>query len=171
MSDEDRVNLSREDAIEKIRHIAKDQIAMLLTHKAPWKAVARPMATMGIDDDGAFWFMCKKNTPQAEELAAHGHAHLTYSVHSKSEYLALEGDATVLRDQKKIDELWTPIAKTWFHEGKDDPNLLLIKVTPKIGHYWDTKHGKVVQLLGMVVGAVTGKETDDSVEGDVRVKQ
>ncbi|MDQ2693096.1 MAG: pyridoxamine 5'-phosphate oxidase family protein, partial [Chloroflexota bacterium] len=29
--------------------------------------------------------------------------------------------------------------ETWFTEGKDDPRVAAIKVTPTGGYYWDTK--------------------------------
>ncbi|MGE3509589.1 MAG: pyridoxamine 5'-phosphate oxidase family protein [Vicinamibacterales bacterium] len=34
---------------------------------------------------------------------------------------------------QKIDELWEPLAKTWFTEGKDDPRITVIKVAPRRG--------------------------------------
>lgn len=41
------------------------------------------------------------------------------------------GEATVSRDKPKIEELWEPIIKTWFTEGKDDLRITVIKVTPR----------------------------------------
>jgi general stress protein 26 len=168
MSDQDKANLSQGSAAEKIRHIANEQVSMLATY-VDGRAISRPMATLGIDANGTIWFMCKQDSQEAQQIKSNPRVHVTYSVHARSQYLALEGTATVMRDQKKIDELWTPFAKTWFPDGKDDPSIALVKFSPKVGHYWDTKHGKMVQLVGMVVGAVTGKETDDSLEGDLRV--
>ena len=165
----EQANLSRDEAIEKIRHIAKGEIAMLHTCDELSRGSARPMGTSGIDDDGTVWFMSKAGSAKNRQLQGNPKAQLTYSVQSRSEYLTLEGEATLVRDPRKIDELWTVFAKTWFPEGKEDPSITLIRFVPTSGHYWDTKHNKMVQLLGMVVGAVTGKETDDGIEGDVRI--
>ena len=46
-----------------------------------------------------------------------------------------------------------------------DPSLTIIKVTPEDGYYWDTKDGKLITLLKMAAGAITGKEIDGSIEG------
>ena len=54
---------------------------------------------------------------------------------------------------------------TWFTEGKDDPRITVIKVTPTDGYYWDTKHGAAIAGAKMLVGAAIGKTLDDSVEG------
>jgi hypothetical protein len=51
----------------------------------------------------------------------------------------------------------------------DDPDLTVIQVAPSGGYYWDTKHGKAVAALKIMIGAMTGKTIDDSVEGTVRL--
>jgi general stress protein 26 len=55
--------------------------------------------------------------------------------------------------------------KTWFTGGVEDPRITVIRVTPRDGYYWDTKHGGAIAAMKMVVGAVIGKTMDDSVEG------
>ena len=65
-------------------------------------------------------------------------------------------------------ELWSAIAKTWFNEGYDDPELTLLKIVPEDGYYWDSKDGRIVSLFKMVAGAITGKEMNTSIEGDIK---
>lgn len=59
--------------------------------------------------------------------------------------------------------------KTWFSEGPDDPRISVIKVTATDGYYWETRHGLVIASIKMLVGTVTGKPMDDSVEGKLRL--
>lgn len=165
----EQANLSRDEAIEKIRHIAKGEIAMVHTFEHSEVGVVRPMATAAVDSDGTLWFMSQLESPKNQQLRADPTMQVTYSVKARSEYLVLDGAAVISRDRAKIDELWNPLDKNWFPEGKDDPAISLIHFTPRTGHYWDTQHSKMVQLLGMAVGAVTGKPSDDSVQGDLRV--
>ena len=67
------------------------------------------------------------------------------------------------------DELWDPMVKVWFTEGKDDPRITLIKVEPDYGYYWDNKHGSFVAGVKMMAGVVMGKTLDDSIEGSLQV--
>lgn len=165
----EQANLSRNEATQKIRDIAKDEIAMVHTFEGGHQVgIVRPMATAGVDEDGTLWFFSKAGSPKNQQIEADQLMQATYSVKARSEYLVLDGTASVLRDQAKIDELWSAFDKTWFPEGKQDPTITLIRFRPRIGHYWDTKHGKMVQLMGMAAGAVTGKPTDDGIEGDLR---
>ncbi|HBC04342.1 MAG TPA: hypothetical protein DC015_09160 [Aequorivita sp.] len=42
-------------------------------------------------------------------------------------------------------------------------------MVPEDAHYWDTKNGKVLSLLKMAQGAITGNEPDLGVQGDLKV--
>jgi len=160
-------NLTRHESFEKIRQIAGGAVAMMHTFNGRKVGVVRPMATAGVDDDGTIWFLSHQGSFKNEELDTDAVMQLTYSVPARSEYLVLDGRGSVLRDQAKLDELWSAFDKTWFPEGKSDPSITLIRFIPEIGHYWDTKHSKTAQVLGMAVGALTGKSVDDSVQGDL----
>lgn len=162
-------NLVSKEAIEKIKHIGDGQVAMLCTFTSDHAMDSCPMATQRIDDDGTIWFFSRKDSTKNQHVAANPAVQLIYMVPNKTEYLSLEGTATVTRDQAKIDELWSGWAKTWFPDGKDDPNLTLISVTIDGGHYWDTKYGKMVALAKIAIGAVTGKPMDVGVEGSLKL--
>jgi general stress protein 26 len=168
-------NLNRKEAIQKMQHIAGhgETSAMFCTFVSDDQGqrpmATRPMATQRVDDDGTFWFMSRRDSTKNRQIVANPTVQIIYAVGGSAEYMSLEGQATITRDQKKIDELWTPLAKTWFPQGKDDPELTLIAVKVTHGYYWDTKHSKMVALAGMALGAITGKETDDSIEGTLSV--
>jgi general stress protein 26 len=161
--------LSERDAIKKMQSIAGHEVAMMCTSSGNQAMNTRPMQTLKIDDDGCFWFMSKKGSTKNQEIVADSKVQLCYSVPGKSAYLSVHGTATISRDQKKIDELWSPLARAWFPEGKDDPNITVIKVSAICGHYWDIKHNKMVQVAAVAMGAITGKPLDDSIQGALRV--
>ena len=160
----DREDLTDAAAVEKLRAIAKGETAMLCTFVGT-RLEPRPMAIQDIDDDGSFWFFSDKNSHKNRQIAKDPRVQILLTNGAKSEYLSVEGTAEISRDQARIDELWTGWAKTWFTEGKDDPALTLIKVTLKTGHYWDTKHNRMIQLAKIAIGAVTGQTMDDGREG------
>lgn len=162
-------NLVSREAIAKIKDIADGQIAMLCTFNTDHSMDARPMATQTVDADGTIWFFASKDNAEITQIMSNPEVQLIYSNPSKNEYLSLEATASITRDQRKIDELWSPLAKTWFHEGKDDPKLVLITVTVNGGKYWDTKHGKMVSIAKIAIGAVTGKTMDDGIQGSLNV--
>jgi len=164
----EKTDLSWAESVQKIQHIAEGEVAMMHTFNGRKVGVARPMMTAGVDEDGTLWFLSHEDSPKNAHLEEDEVMQLTYSLKSRSEYLVLDGRGSVLRDQVKTDELWSSFDKAWFPAGKTDPALTLIRFIPEIGHYWDTKHSKVVRLLRMAIAAATGIATEDSIEGDVQ---
>ncbi len=71
----------------------------------------------------------------------------------------------------KKDELWNNLAKAWFPEGKEDPELTILKVVPTESYYWDTKNGRMLSMVkGIAAAAITGNMNySGSVEGKIAV--
>ena len=123
------------------------------------------MSVQQVDDQGNLWFLSADDSHKNEEVERDPSVRLYFKGSTHSDFLVLEGVTSVSRDKAKIEELWEPIVKTWFTEGVDDPRITVIKLTPREGYYWDTKHGSVVAGVKMLVGAAIGKTLDDSIEG------
>lgn len=159
-------SLSGKKAVEKIRELAEKKICMLITYQDD-QMISRPMATSSVDEDGNLWFFSQKSSRKNEQISHGHHVDLIYMDSGKNHYLVLNGDATIVTDKEKAREIWSPIDKAWFEEGVDDPELSLIKVSPTEGHYWDTKNGKLLTMINIAIAALTGKEMNEGVEGDV----
>ena len=157
------------EAMKKIKELADDaDICLFVTNLTELPLSVRPMSRQRIDDDGTMWFFSEKSSHKNEHIQQDDRVQLFFSNRNSSEYLSVYGIAEVIRDIAKAKELWSPMAKTWFNEGPEDPSLTIIKVTPLDGYYWDTKDGKLVTLLKIAAGAITGREMDGSVEGKIR---
>ncbi|HET6723445.1 MAG TPA: pyridoxamine 5'-phosphate oxidase family protein [Chitinophagaceae bacterium] len=163
-------NLTANDAVEKIREIAKDaNICMFVTDLSKLPLMGRPMATQEVDEKGNIWFMSDRNSDKNRDIEKDPQVQLFYSHTGNYEYLSIYGSAEIVNDRTKIEKLWTPMAKTWFKEGKDDPNISLIKVTPENAYYWDTKNNKMVSLIKFAMGALGFAPKDDGgVEGKLK---
>jgi len=163
-------NISRQEANQKIKELAKKaDVCLFTTNLTRLPLTCRPMSTRDVDDNGSIWFFSREGSNKNLEIAADNRVQLFYSNFSSSEYMSLYGTVTIIKDRAKAKELWSAIAKTWFNEGYDDPELTLLKVEPEEGYYWDTKDGKVISLLKLVAGAITSKELEVGVEGKLKV--
>ena len=128
------------------------------------------MATQEVDEEGNIWFMSDRSSDKNKEIDKDNKVQFFYSHTGNYEYLSIFGRVEIVNDRSKIEELWSPMAKTWFKEGKEDPNISLIKVTPEDAYYWDTKNNKMVSLIKFAMGAmgITPKN-DGGVEGILKV--
>ena len=166
----DQQNLTNAAAAAKIREIVGDtRTCMYCCNLQTQPFDAAPLAIQGVDDDGTVWFFSVRDSDRNRYLAQDGASQLLIVNDSDSEYLSIYGQGRIVQNQAKVEELWDPMAKVWFQEGPTDPNLTLLRFTPSQGFYWDTKHGKMVQLAKMAASLVTGKTMDDSVDGSLKL--
>jgi general stress protein 26 len=168
--EDNRKDLSAEAAATKIRELVEDSPnCFFCTQAARGSGGARPMNVRRVDADGNLWFLSANDSRKNKELEADPNVQLYFKGSAHSDFMQLNGRATISTDQGTIRELWEPIIKTWFTEGVSDPRITVIKVEPSDGYYWDTKHGNAVAGIKMLIGSVLGKTLDDSIEGKLRV--
>ena len=164
-------SLSDSSARKKIKELiekAKKTCFFCTNIKSGEPFSTRPMSVQKIDDDGTLWFLSPIDSHKNEHLLHDPTVQLLFKGSDYSDFLSLYGMATLSKDQQKIDELWEPILKTWFTEGKDDPRITVIEFKPIDGYYWDTKHAQIVAFAKQMIGAAIGKTLDDSIEGELR---
>lgn len=168
--EQNRADLVGPDAIRKVQELAgKAETCFFCTDIATrGSSGSRPMAVQQIDDAGYLWFLSASDSHKNEEVALDPVVHLYFQASAHSGFLVLTGTVTPSWDRAKIDELWKPIMKTWFTEGESDPRITVLKFTPQEGYYWDTKHGKAIAGIKMLIGAAVGKTLDDSIEGTLQ---
>ena len=163
-------NFISAEAIDKIKKIAMDaDIALFTTNLSKLPLATRPMGTLDVDDEGNLWFLSKNDSDKNHDISHDNQVQLLYSNKGSAEYLSIYGRAQILTDLTKIKEYWTPLAKAWFKEGKDDPTITLLKVTPEDAYYWDTKENKLITLVKIAFSAVTGSNVDGGIEGKIKV--
>ena len=164
-------DLQGREALKKMKDLTdKAKTCFFCTHAGNENFMAvRPMSVQQVDNEGNFWFLSADDSHKNEEVSMDRKVQLLFQGSAHSDFLCINGTATISRDKNKIKELWEPIIKAWFTEGVDDPRITVIKVEPEHGYYWDNKHGNAVAGIKIMIGATLGKTLDDSVEGKLTV--
>ena len=159
------------DAVAKIKELVDKSTTCFFctTIRSGQSINARPMTVQKTDESGNLWFLSANDSNHDKELQQDSFLQLLFQGSQYSDFLNIYGRATISRDQAQIDELWNPMLKTWFTEGKEDPRISVIKVTPIEGYYWDTKNNVAVGFVKRLVGAALGKTMDDSIEGQIKL--
>jgi general stress protein 26 len=138
--------------------IGKARIGIITTVNADGHLVSRPMAVKEREFDGDLWFFTEDPSHKTAEVRANPQVNV--ALESKGGWVSLSGEATVVRDAAKIDELWDTGAEAWFTEGRNDPKVALLKVTAHSAEYWATDDPKPLVLLKYAKAAVTGGRPD-----------
>src|ERR1043165_3909097 len=151
---------TRENDLEKLRELIKEiDFCMLTTIDEGGDLHSRPMSSNGdIDANGDIWFFTNASSLKVTEIEKLPKVNLSFANPDDQRYVSISGTAQLVRDRAKIDELWRPQFKMWFPEGKDDPEIALLRVNLEKAEYWDSPSSKIGLALSFVSSLVTGTQ-------------
>lgn len=159
-------------AEEKLHDLLHDfDAAMLVTRAEDGHLRSRPMALADVDPDGTLWFMTQRHSGKVGEIVSDSHVNV--ALQSKLKFVSISGRATPVDDRGRIESLWNESWKTWFPGGKTDPSLVLLRVDPVSGEYWDNSGARGINYLikaGKAYLSGTRPEVDDDLKIHGRVK-
>lgn len=170
--EQSKVDLSGNEAVDKVRHFAESvKFCMLTTEPLQYPPTCTPMTVQSIDADGTLWFLTSKSSVQSRGIVVEPRVVLTFQDSNSYRYLVLNGLAQLHQDASTIRAHWTPFANAWF-EGPEDPDLAAISVRPEHGHYWDATDGKLLTLAKISFAAITGARSvnDGARSGDLSIE-
>ena len=152
----------RADDLQKLRELVKGiDFCMLTTVDENNDLHSRPMSVNGdIDPDGDLWFFTNVSSHKVSEIARLPKVNVSFADPENQHYVSITGTAQLVRDRDKIEELWKPEFKMWFPEGKDDPEIALLRVNLEKAEYWDSPSSTIAYVMNLVTSVVTGKEAD-----------
>ena len=114
--------------------------AMLVSNDQAGRMHARPMAIAELRADADAYFATSIKSPKVAEIQ--NFPEVLVSFQSASQFASVSGTATLVKDREIIDRLWSEEWRVWFPGGKDDPELVLIKVDAREGEFWDNSGTK-----------------------------
>jgi general stress protein 26 len=101
----------------------------------------QPMATFVDRDDNALWFFTKTTSDLVRDTGA-GHQAMLCVMAKDMEFQAcIGGELTPDKDRAKIEKFWNANVSAWYPDGKDDPELTLLRLTPKDAQVWIMRGG------------------------------
>lgn len=152
-TNDDEARIKVRELIEEIRTV------MLVTSDTDGLMQARPMSVLAVEGD-TVWFFADANSPKIFEIDQDQGVLLTAAHPSRQDYVSARGVARVVQDMAKKKQLWTEMARLWFPNGVESPNLVLIAVDLIGAEYWDSP-ASVARLAIGYVQALVAKKTPE----------
>lgn len=134
--------------------IGKARIGLITTVNEEGHLVSRPMAIKEREFDGDLWFFTEDPSHKTDEVRGNPQVNVALEVHHG--WVSLAGDAEIVKDPAKIDELWDTGSEAWFENGRDDPKVALLKVTAHSAEMWTQDTPTPVVLLKYARAAAGG---------------
>ena len=155
----------RDENIKKLRELAKGlHVAMLTTQGEDGRLLSRPLGVAEIEFDGDLWFPTGLDSEKVREIEANPQVNVAFASKDNGTYISISGRGSIVRDRAEIERRWKPGMGVYFKDGKDDPNVCLIRVEAQSAEYWDgpgTLAGKALHFLMTAVTKDPGALSDN----------
>lgn len=146
----------KDDRAKLYSLIEKVKIAMLTTVETDGSLHTRPMANQEADESGNFWFFAEKGSAVESNVRNNPQVSLGFSDPHGDRYVAVSGTGSLTDDRATIHDKWNDALKAWFPEGEDDPKIVLLRVDPHQGEFWDTASSTLLHVVGFVKATFGG---------------
>ena len=130
----------------------------------------QPMTAYREDGTSTIWFFCRRDNDLLRETGA-GHTAMFCIMAKDQEFQAcVGGTLSADHDRARIDQFWNPVAAAWFPEGKEDPELTLLRFEANDAQVWASHSGPVRFGWEIAKATLTGKTPDVGDAGHIELR-
>ncbi len=147
------------------KEIDKERIVMLGLVGADQHM--QPMAAFGDESENAVWFFTKRSTDLVKDMASNPKAMICVLAKDQEFQACIMGDLASDHDAAKIDKFWSPFVSAWYPEGKDDPDLTLVRFQPADARIWASSRGPLSYPMQIAKANATHTTPDMTGKADV----
>ena len=121
----------------------------------------RPMTAQ--IDKGQIYFFASRSEDLYKGLSRTKKAIATFTGKGHKVFASIHGQLVDDNDRAVIDRLWNPIIASWYKDGNDDPDLVLLRLGAKGADVWEAAAGATLKAaaLKMLFNIDPGKEHQD----------
>ncbi len=142
-----------------------DSRVVMLSAVGMGNAPARPMTAQTDEDikDGSIYFFASRGEGIGREVLA-GTQTACFTFQSKDNKLLASaiGPIAAVHDDAMVEKLWSPMAATYYDEGRSDPDLVLLRFTPPEFEVWRASTGGMLKAVAYkLMGRDAGQAHED----------
>jgi len=130
----------------KLWQALKSDMTVMLGISGSERGHTRPMTAQIEGQQGPIWFFASRDSELVKALSQGKPA--AFSLVSKGHdlFASVEGQLCVDMDRAVIDRLWNGFIAAWFEQGKEDPNLALLRFDPEHAEIWENANNLLASI-------------------------
>ena len=101
------------------------------------------------DDGGQIYFFASKSEHLVTALGQSHNAVATYASKGHDLFAHVHGQLVLDQDRGVIERLWSPVIASWYKDGKDDPDLALIRFDTDSATIWKAETGATLKAAAL----------------------
>ena len=125
----------------------------------PWTAQVDVADGADKKDGGTIYFFGAKSEALVKGLSETDRAVCTYVSKGHDLFAHIHGTPHTIDDRALVEKLWNPFVASWYKEGKDDPDLQLLRFDTERAEIWKSESGATLVAAALrLVGRDPGKD-------------
>jgi general stress protein 26 len=142
-------NTSDPQEIRKKFWKALDDSPFLMLALEQYAAEAVPMtAHLDPDANSSIWFF----TSRRNHLAELGPAIANFASKDHAIFASFDGELVEETSQERLDRHWSNMIEAWFPDGKDSPDLVMLRMDLGNASIWDSQNMGIIGIAKMFLG-------------------
>ena len=101
------------------------------------------------DDGGTLYFFASKSEHLVTALGQSHNAVATYASKGHDLFAHVHGQLVLDQDRGVIERLWSPVIASWYKDGRDDPDLALIRFDTDSATIWKAESGATLKAAAL----------------------
>ena len=124
------------------------------------------------ENGGPIYFFASRTDGVGKDVGHGGQAAIA-TFTGKGHKLFADVHGTLIPDQDRavIDRLWNPFIASWYKDGKDDPDLLLLRFDTAAAEVWEADSGSTLRAAALkaLFDVDPGKEHSDDHKAEIQL--
>jgi general stress protein 26 len=123
------------------------------------------------DEGGKIYFFASKSEHLVQGMGQSHKAVATFVGKGHGLFAHLHGILELSTDRGVIERLWNPVIASWYEDGKDDPDLALVRFDADRAEVWEATPGATLKAaaLKMLFDIDPGKEHQKEHQADLKL--
>ena len=101
------------------------------------------------EDGGPIYFFASKTDGVGEDIGQGARAVATFAGKDHKVFAHIHGNLVPSNDREVIERLWNPFIASWYKDGKDDPDLLLLRFDTEKADVWEADTGSTLKAAAL----------------------
>ncbi|MEM8826500.1 MAG: pyridoxamine 5'-phosphate oxidase family protein, partial [Pseudomonadota bacterium] len=131
----------------------EDSPFVMLALSGADRAHSQPMTAQFDDDycDQLFFFTSRQNGYVKGLNAGYSDAVISYAAKGHDLFASVHGQLSIDNDPAKIDKFFSPMVSAWYEGGRDDPDLVLMRMDLARAEIWEAGTGSFMKEMASAI--------------------
>jgi general stress protein 26 len=134
----------------------------------PWTAQVNWQDEKQLKEGGDIYFFGAKSEAIVKGLSENNRAVCTFESKGHKIFAHIHGTLELVEDRALVDKFWNPFIASWYKDGKDDPDLQLLRFDTTKAEIWKAEAGATLVAAALkMLGRDPGKDHQDANQAEV----